>query len=263
MTIKYFSMFSGIGGFEVGMKNSRYGDELECVGFSEVNKYAISIYSRWFPNHRNFGDATTIDTSELDDFSLLIGGFPCQPFSICGKQQGLNDVRGTLFFEIARVLKDKRPKYFLFENVKGLVFNNGGGTFKTILGVLSELGYDVLWQTYNSCHYGVPQHRQRLFIKGYSREQCGHEILDVGETVAGSEQREEKVKQENDEFIIRRLTPIECERLQGFEDNYTKYGCNEELISDSQRYRLLGNAVTTNVVEHIFNKWDLNVETKG
>lgn len=260
--IKYFSMFSGIGGFEVGMHNSRYKDELECVGFSEVNKYAISIYSRWFPNHRNYGDATTIDTSELDDFSLLIGGFPCQSFSICGKQQGFNDTRGTLFFEIARVLQDCQPKYFLLENVKDLVSNKGGGTFKTILEVLSQLGYDVLWQTYNSCHYGVPQHRQRLFIKGYFRAKCGHEILDAQRTIAKGEQGKEKVKQDNkmaDDFIIRRLTPIECERVQGFEDNYTKYGCNGELISDSQRYRLLGNAVTTNVVEHIFNNWDLNV----
>ena len=255
-------MFSGIGGFEVGMHNSRYKDEMECVGFSEVNNYAISIYSRWFPNHRNYGDATTIDTTTLDDFSLLIGGFPCQPFSICGKQQGFNDTRGTLFFEIARVLQDCQPKYFLLENVKDLVSNKGGETFKTILEVLSQLGYDVLWQTYNSCHYGVPQHRQRLFIKGYFRAKCGHEILDAQRTIAKGEQGKEKVKQENkvaDDFIIRRLTPIECERVQGFEDNYTQYGCNGELISDSQRYRLLGNAVTTNVVEHIFNNWDLNV----
>lgn len=255
-------MFSGIGGFEVGMHNSRYKDEMECVGFSEVNNYAISIYSRWFPNHRNYGDATTIDTTTLDDFSLLIGGFPCQPFSICGKQQGFNDTRGTLFFEIARVLQDCQPKYFLLENVKDLVSNKGGETFKTILEVLSQLGYDVLWQTYNSCHYGVPQHRQRLFIKGYFRAKCGHEILDAQRTIAKGEQGKEKVKQDNkmtDDFIIRRLTPIECERVQGFEDNYTQYGCNGELISDSQRYRLLGNAVTTNVVEHIFNNWDLNV----
>ena len=256
--IKYFSMFSGIGGFEVGMHNSRYKDELECVGFSEVNNYAISIYSRWFPNHRNYGDATTIDTAELDDFSLLIGGFPCQSFSICGKQQGLNDTRGTLFFEVARVLKDCQPRYFLLENVKGLVSNDGGRTFNTILKVLSELGYDVLWQTYNSCHYGVPQHRQRLFIKGYFRAKCGHEILDVRENVGKSEKRTKEIKQElSDECIIRRLTPIECERLQGFEDNYTKWGEDGELISDNQRYRLLGNAVTTNVVEYIFNNWNL------
>lgn len=261
MTIKYFSMFSGIGGFEVGMHNSKYKDELECVGFSEVNNYAISIYSRWFPNHRNYGDATTIDTSELDDFSLLIGGFPCQSFSICGKQQGLNDTRGTLFFEIARVLQDKKPQYFLLENVKGVVSNDGGRTFNTILKVLSQLGYDVLWQTYNSCHYGVPQHRQRLFIKGYFREECGHEILDVKRDVATSEKRTKKVEHEKtDDCVIRRLTPIECERLQGFEDNYTQYGVDGELISDSQRYRLLGNAVTTNVVEHIFNNWELKEE---
>ena len=295
MTIKYFSMFSGIGGFEVGMHNSKYKDELECVGFSEVNNYAISIYSRWFPNHRNYGDATTIDTSELDDFSLLIGGFPCQSFSIAGEQKGFNDTRGTLFFEIARVLQDKKPQYFLLENVKGLLSNNKGKTFKKILGICDELGYDVSWETHNSKNYGVPQNRERLFLKGYFRERCGDEILLAQRK--GKKVDELKLNQMNnqhkrsfgdrvynptglartlcgetgdktglygfDNLTVRRLTPLECERLQGFNDEYTKYGKDGELISDTQRYRCLGNAVTTNVIEYIFNNWDLNVKEKS
>ena len=125
MVIKYFSMFSGIGGFEVGLQNSKH--KFECVGFSEVDKYAISIYSRHFPEHQNYGDATRINTNELEDFQFLVGGFPCQAFSIAGKRKGFEDARGTLFFEIARVLRDKKPTYFLLENVKGLLSHEGGG----------------------------------------------------------------------------------------------------------------------------------------
>lgn len=258
MTIKYFSMFSGIGGFEVGMEKSN--KNFECVGFSEVNDYAISIYNRHFPRHKCFGDATRIIAEELEDFKLLIGGFPCQSFSITGARRGFTDCRGTLFFEIARILAVKQPKYFLLENVQGLLSHDRGRTFRIILTIFNELGYDVSWQTYNSCYYGVPQNRERLFIKGYFRAECGKEIFNVRGTVTESEERREKLKQErmvSDDFIIRRLTPIECEKLQGFADDYTKYGKDGELISDSQRYKLLGNAVTTNVVTHIFNNWDL------
>ena len=98
-------------------------------------------------------------------------------FSLSGKRRGFDDTRGTLFFEIARILKEKRPKYFLLENVKGLLSHDGGRTYKKMLGILSELGYDVEWQIYNSKSYGVPQNRERLYIKGYSRAKCGGEIL--------------------------------------------------------------------------------------
>ena len=125
--MKYFSMFSGIGGFEYGMEQSKH--DFECVGFCEVDKYAISIYTRHFPTHRNYGDATKINTEELEDFQFLVGGFPCQAFSIAGKRKGFEDARGTLFFEIARVLRDKKPQYFLLENVKGLLSHDGGGDF--------------------------------------------------------------------------------------------------------------------------------------
>ena len=124
----------------------------------------------------NYGDATRIDTSELPDFDLLVGGFPCQAFSVAGKRRGFDDTRGTLFFEIARILKDKRPKYFLLENVKGLLSHDKGKTFKTILEVLTDLGYNVQWEVYNSKDW-VPQNRERIFIKGYFRGECGREVL--------------------------------------------------------------------------------------
>lgn len=122
--MKYFSMFSGIGGFEYGLQQSKH--EFECIGFSEIDKYASSIYTRHFPKHRNYGDATKINTEDLPDFEFLVGGFPCQAFSIAGKRKGFDDARGTLFFEIARILRDKEPRYFLLENVKGLLSHGGG-----------------------------------------------------------------------------------------------------------------------------------------
>ena len=175
MAIKYFSMFSGIGGFELGIENSDY--EFECVGYSEIDKYARSIYERHFPNHINYGDATKIDTSTLPDFDLLVGGFPCQAFSIAGKRRGFDDTRGTLFFEIARILQDKRPRHFLLENVKGLLYHNEGETFKKILEVLTDLGYNVQWEIYNSQYYGTPQRRERIFIKGFFRGECSEQVL--------------------------------------------------------------------------------------
>ena len=173
--MKYLSLFSGIGGFELGIQNSDV--EMECIGFSEIDKYAKSIYKKHYPNHPDLGDATKLDTSELPDFDFLVGGFPCQAFSIAGKRKGFNDTRGTLFFEIARVLKDKKPRYFLLENVRGLLSHNKGETFQTILEVLSNLGYNVKWEIYNSKDYGVPQRRERLFIKGYFRGECGQKVL--------------------------------------------------------------------------------------
>ena len=165
MVIKYFSMFSGIGGFEYGMQKSK--QDFECVGYCEIDKYAIQIYEKHYPNHINYGDATKLRTEELPDFDFLVGGFPCQAFSICGYRLGFNDTRGTLFFEIARILKDKRPKYFLLENVRNLLSHNNGQTFQTILKILSDLDYYVEAEVYNSKDYNVPQRRERVFIKGH------------------------------------------------------------------------------------------------
>ena len=136
--MKYFSMFSGIGGFEYGLQQSQH--DFECIGYSEIDKYARSIYERHYPNHTNYGDATRIDTKDLPDFEFLVGGFPCQAFSIAGKRKGFNEARGTLFFEIARILRDKQPRYFLLENVKGLLSHEGGRLSKQFLGSAMNSG---------------------------------------------------------------------------------------------------------------------------
>ena len=175
--MKYLSLFSGIGGFEYGLEQSKY--DFECIGFSEINNYAKAIYTKWYPQHRDLGDASKINPKELQDFDLLVGGFPCQAFSISGQRRGFDDTRGTLFFEIARICAEKKPKYLLVENVKGLLSHSKGETFKRMLGILSELGYDVEWEIFNSKSFGTAQNRERLYIKGYFREKCGGEILSV------------------------------------------------------------------------------------
>lgn len=190
--MKYFDTFTGYGGFTLGIERAlgSNGDKREvfteptdvqhlpndrsndvqkplCIGYSEVNKYAIQVYEKHFPNHKPYGDITQINPAELPDFDLLTGGFPCQAFSIAGKRQGFNDTRGTLFFDIARILKEKRPRNFILENVKGLLSHDNGRTFKTIITTLVELGYCVEWQVLNAKNHGVPQNRERVFIVGH------------------------------------------------------------------------------------------------
>ena len=191
--MKYLSLFSGIGGFELGIANSDI--EMECIGFSEVDKNAKSIYRRWFPDHRDLGDATKIRPEDLDDFDLLVAGFPCQPFSNAGTRGGLDDTRGTLFFEIARICQEKRPQYLLLENVLGLLSNDKGRTFQKFLGILAEMGYFLQWEVRNSKNYGVPQNRERVFIKGYLRGRGRSEVLRIGE-----DQRETSAKCEQVEI---------------------------------------------------------------
>lgn len=182
--MKYFSMFSGIGGFELGIERATNG-QWECIGFSEIDKHAIATYSNHFPNHKNYGDAKTINPIELPDFDLLCGGFPCQSFSIAGKRLGFEDTRGTLFFEIARIIEAKRPRLLLLENVKGLLNHDNGRTFATILASLDELGYNVEWEVLNSKYFGVPQNRERVFIVGHIREGSCRQIFPIG---AGNEE---------------------------------------------------------------------------
>lgn len=174
--MKYFSTFSGIGGFELGMPSY-----WECVGFSEIDPRAIEIYQKHFPKHKNYGDITKINAAELPDFDLLVGGFPCQAFSIAGKRGGFADTRGTLFFDIARIIAAKKPKSFCLENVKGLLSHDKGRTFETILKTIDELGYDAEWCVFNSTDFGSPQSRPRVYIRGFVRP--GKEETELGERI--------------------------------------------------------------------------------
>ncbi|MEM6806203.1 MAG: DNA (cytosine-5-)-methyltransferase [Bacteroidota bacterium] len=321
--MRYFSTFSGIGGFELGIQKAyeyhlslRNGKTQErnerssppeqcmvakqsssqpfrdssndygcgntilgprqpiCVGYSETNPYAKSIYSYHFPKHINYGDIRSINPERLPDFDLLVGGFPCQAFSTAGKQNGFDDPRGNLFFEIVRIAREKKPHFLLLENVKGLLSHQQGQTLTTILSSLYEVGYDACWQVLNSKHFGVPQNRERVFIMGYRRGEYIPKILPLCQTEE-VRFRPQQTKKEilagtltarqfaswNGNYIqevidrVRRLTPLECERLQGFPDMWTAYGIDtkgqQKAISDARRYMALGNAVTVSVVARV------------
>lgn len=170
-------MFAGIGGFRSGL--SKFGDFFMPIGFCEIDPYARRAYEAIYDTKGElfFEDARKIVPEELPDIDLICGGFPCQSFSIAGKRGGFEDARGTLFFEIARIARVKRPKYLLLENVPGLLSHDSGKTFATILGTLSELGYDVAWQVLNSADFGIPQSRKRVFLVCCLGEECPGEIL--------------------------------------------------------------------------------------
>ena len=158
--LTFLDLFSGIGGFKIGLERAGF----ESIGYCDNDEYANKLYSAYFNTEKElfFNDIRTIDTSKLPNFDILCAGFPCQSFSIAGKRRGFEDTRGTMFFEVARILKDKRPRYFILENVKGLLNHNGGETFKTIIKVLTDLGYNLQWQLLNSKFFGVPQNRERV-----------------------------------------------------------------------------------------------------
>lgn len=317
--MKYFDTFTGIGGFTLGIERaccaiqhcSQQGGERDgiqphrdcpnsesrvgvgmstCIGFSEIDKYATEIYQRHYPTHKNYGDITQINAADLPDFDLFVGGFPCQAFSIAGKRKGFDDTRGTLFFDIARILKAKQPRLLCLENVKGLLSHDNGNTFKTIISTLTELGYDLQWQVLNSKNHGVPQNRERVFIIGHLRGTPRPEVFPLRSTdqpysrelasttidanywkgidnhgartavIEGAFSKHDQSNPDNtngwqthpNDYRIRRLTPTECERLQGFPDGWTAEGT--EGVSDTQRYKCLGNAVSVPVVQAIMEK---------
>jgi len=339
MSLKVLSLFSGIGGFDLALRNMGH----TIVGACEIDDYARRVYGKQFPGVKIYKDATKIKPEELPDFDIICAGFPCQAFSIAGKRRGFDDTRGSLFFEIARIAKEKKPSYLLLENVKGLLSHDKGQTFHTIIRTLDEVGYDCQWQIINS-KYFVPQNRERIFIICNLRGQRTRKIFPLGDydqqttqkikhhvnstsqservydtdgisptlgcsggmskplvgvvndrgnlreleratcidanywkgidnhaqrtmiylsnKNANMKQRTQDRKESwtlgtgtdfgiKDGMKIRKLTPMECERLQGFPDNWTKYGDDGKEISDTQRYKMCGNAVTVPVIEYI------------
>ena len=176
MSIKYLDMYSGIGGFRSAL------DEVggfECVGYCEIDKFAKQAYETLYDTKGEmyFEDARNICPDDLPNIDLICAGFPCQSFSLAGKQRGFDDTRGTLFFEVARVAAAKRPALLFLENVRNLLSHDKGRTFETILEVLDDIGYDVSWTVLNSANFGVPQSRNRVFITGFLRGRCAGEIF--------------------------------------------------------------------------------------
>ena len=364
--IRFFDMFSGIGGFRSGLEKA---GGFKCIGNCEIDKHAEAAYKAIYNTEGEtyYKDARTIDTESLGDFDLIAGGFPCQSFSVAGRRLGLDDERGDLFLEIARLIEAKRPAFFLLENVPGLLSHNKGKTFKIILTKFSELGYSFEWMVLNSANFGVPQQRRRVFIVGYTRTECAGRIFPVrggnaqalklvlpgpqGSRVydpegaactqcAGSGggggktglyfidlnpqpvltdnarcvtarqdsgiskrrgehsgvffesdepcavinpfkehvwQNGRRIKEPNEPMFtitaqdrhgvlhkgyIRRLTPLECWRLQGFEDNqfYLAYTTTQ---ANTHLYRMAGNSVTVPVITAIAKKIKAAAELIG
>jgi len=167
-TIKFIDLFCGIGGFRYGFEKAckKHNVNSECVFSSDINKYSQDSYEANFGD-RPSGDITQIDAKSIPDHDILFAGFPCQPFSIIGKMKGLKDTRGTLFFDIARILEEKRPQSFILENVKQLAGHDKGQTLKVILKSLKQLGYNVQYSVLNALDFGLPQKRERVVIVGH------------------------------------------------------------------------------------------------
>lgn len=174
-TLRFIDLFAGIGGIRKGFEQacSELGIFADCVLTSEIKPHAVSVLKQNHPEEKISGDITKIGTADIPDFDFLLAGFPCQAFSAAGKRLGFADTRGTLFFEVERILRDKKPRGFILENVEGLVNHDRvnpqdkiGRTLSVILGRLSDLGYKVSWQVLNAKDFGVPQDRKRIYITG-------------------------------------------------------------------------------------------------
>src|SRR5699024_11216832 len=183
---KYVSLFSGMGGFDVALNN--LGGE--CVMASEVDKWANKSYKHLY-GFDTAGDVTKIKEEDVPDHDVMVGGFPCQSFSISGNRLGLKDTRGTLFFEVARIVTEKQPKVVLLENVKGLLSDDNGKTLHVILKTLNDAGYLVDFKIINSKEHGVAQSRERVFIIGVREDIEEHRGWVIrGSTVEGRNKRE-------------------------------------------------------------------------
>ena len=159
----YIDLFCGVGGIRRGMDSQQ---NFQCIFSSDINEECQRTYQVNYGD-MPFGDITLADENlDIPDHDILCGGFPCQPFSICGLQHGFEDTRGTLFFDICRILRAKQPEVVFLENVKHLVHHDHGNTLDTILNKLRELGYNVSWRVLNAVDFGVPQNRERIIIIG-------------------------------------------------------------------------------------------------
>lgn len=163
--LKMIDLFAGIGGIRIAFEQNG----VKCVASSEIDKNARETYINNF-KEVPLGDIMKIMPDELPEYDIIAGGFPCQPFSLGGLRKGFEDTRGTLFFEVARLIEAKRPKAFFLENVEGIVNHDGGKTLSVIEDILRELGYNFQWKVMNACDYGVPQNRKRWYCVGFRND---------------------------------------------------------------------------------------------
>ncbi len=289
--MKVVSLFCGCGGLDYGFHKAGY----EIVWSNDFDKYAVETYNNNFPNKALCADINQVDLESIPKHDVLIGGFPCQPFSMMGKEKGFEDRRGTLFFKVVEIIetqkrKGQQPRIVVLENVRNLLTHNKGNTFKVIKETLESLGYHVFSAQLNSADYGVPQTRNRVFLVcliddidykfpdgvklNYTlQDLLEHDVpekyflsdkilktilsngtggyyakseidLKIARPLTATMAKMHRACQDNyvtQKERIRRLTPRECARLQGFPDSF------KIEVSDAQAYKQFGNAVTVNV----------------
>ena len=310
MNYRTVSLFSGIGGLDLGFIKQGFN----IIWANDFDKYAVESYKANIDSNIVYGDLNNY-LEDIPEHDILLAGFPCQPFSLMGKQQGFTDERGTLFFTIERILKKHKPKVIVLENVKNLLTHDRGKTIKRMLEILEDkLNYKVYYDVLNTSDYGLPQTRRRVFIVGFLIEEFGEELntftfpspeklnetvfdlldenvdkkyflshkilptilsngsknyyskseinLKIAKPLTATMHKMHRANQDNyyEDIVnrnkfedtvekristIRRLTPNECRKLQGFPNNW-KY-----VVSDTQLYRQFGNAVSVNVSEKL------------
>ena len=270
---RFVDLFAGIGGFHLAMHNIG----AECVFAAEWDEHARKTYEQNFRSispglflndGKNFaGDITLVNKEDIPDFDILCAGFPCQPFSQAGHKRGFDDVRGTLFFDIAEILRIKRPRAFFLENVRHLLKHDDGKTFSTIMRVLEELGYKTTYQIVRASDHGLPQHRPRIFIIGFLDQNAffnfplkrelgltmsdvmgGHVDRSIGFTLrVGGKSSPIDDRRNWDGYLVdnkvRRLTPEEGKKMQGFPSDFVFP------VSRTEAMKQLGNSVAVPAVQ--------------
>ncbi len=214
--LRFIDLFAGIGGIRCGLELAAKAKGLTpvCVFTSEIKPYAVSVLRDNHPAETITGDITKVDTENIPDFDILCAGFPCQAFSSAGKRQGFADTRGTLFFEVERILRDKRPKGFILENVEGLVNHDGGKTLQVIVDRLSALNYKFDYRVLNSKYFGVPQERKRIYIVGSVKEKPNLDNFPIKESKLG-DILESGLPTSDTSFVRKLLDRFSIEELYG------------------------------------------------
>jgi DNA (cytosine-5)-methyltransferase 1 len=272
MAYKFIDLFAGIGGFHIALHNLG----AECVFASEWDEAARKTYEenlnkvspKLFKSGNFAGDITQVDKASIPDFDILCGGFPCQPFSQAGHKLGFDDTRGTLFFDIAEIIRIKQPKAFFLENVRGLFKHDNGKTFEVIRRTLTEdLGYSLHYSIVKASEHGLPQHRPRLFMVGFKdpstpflfpeKRELAYTMSDVmkgkvdreiGFTLrvgGGSSPIEDRRNWDGYivDGLLRRISPEEGKKLQGFPDDFVFP------VSRREAMKQLGNSVAINAIQ--------------
>lgn len=220
--IRFIDLFAGIGGIRLGLEQSliSHGFVPKCVFTSEIKPHAIKVLLQNNPTDVVSGDITQISTKEIPDFDFLCAGFPCQAFSAAGNRDGFADTRGTMFFEVERILKDKRPVGFILENVEGLVNHDNGNTLKVIINNLKHLNYLVSYRVLNAKEFGIAQDRKRIYIVGiqkkYSKSKDGICLTDFEKkNNTLSTVLEHDLPISNSQFVKKLLSKYSIEEIEG------------------------------------------------